>query len=60
MMGRGKIVRSVSDLDELPNVECIAETLVPFKELAVTVARSPKGQVRAYPVVEMEFHPKIK
>ena len=57
--GKGvKIVRSVSDLDELPNVECIAETLVPFKkELAVTVARSPKGQVRAYPVVEMEFHP---
>ena len=57
--GKGvKIVRSVSDLDELPNVECIAETLVPFKkELAVTVARSPKGEVRAYPVVEMEFHP---
>ena len=57
--GKGvKIVRSVSDLDELPSVECIAETLVPFKkELAVTVARSPKGEVRAYPVVEMEFHP---
>ena len=57
--GKGvKIVRSLSDLDELPNVECIAETLVPFKkELAVTVARSPKGEVRAYPVVEMEFHP---
>lgn len=57
--GKGvKIVRSLSDLEELPNVECIAETLVPFKkELAVTVARSPKGEVRAYPVVEMEFHP---
>jgi len=57
--GKGvKIVRLLSDLDELPNVECIAETLVPFKkELAVTVARSPKGEVRAYPVVEMEFHP---
>jgi 5-(carboxyamino)imidazole ribonucleotide synthase len=57
--GKGvKIVRSLSDLEELPNVECIAETLVPFKkELAVTVARSPRGEVRAYPVVEMEFHP---
>ena len=57
--GKGvKIVRLLSDLDELPNVECIAETLIPFKkELAVTVARSPKGEVRAYPVVEMEFHP---
>ncbi len=57
--GKGvKIIRSLSDLDELPNVECIAETLVPFKkELAVTIARSPKGEVRAYQVVEMEFHP---
>ena len=57
--GKGvKIVRSLSDLEELPNVECITEKLVPFKkELAVTVARSPKGEIRAYPVVEMEFHP---
>lgn len=57
--GKGvKIVRTVTDLGELPNVECIAETLVPFKkELAVTVARTPDGEVKAYPVVEMEFHP---
>lgn len=57
--GKGvKIVRNITDLDELPNVECIAETLVPFKkELAVTVARTPDGEVKAYPVVEMEFHP---
>ena len=57
--GKGvKIVRTITDLDELPNVECIAETLVPFKkELAVTVARTPDGEVKAYPVVEMEFHP---
>ena len=57
--GKGvKIVRTITDLDELPNVECIAETLVPFKkELAVTVARTPNGEVKAYPVVEMEFHP---
>ena len=57
--GKGvKIVRTVTDLCELPNVECIAETLVPFKkELAVTVARTPDGEVKAYPVVEMEFHP---
>src|SRR5690606_21440382 len=45
--GQGvKIVRKLGDLDELPNVECIAETMVPFKnELAVIVARSPSGQV---------------
>ncbi len=30
---------------------------MPFKkELAVTVARTPDGEVKAYPVVEMEFH----
>jgi 5-(carboxyamino)imidazole ribonucleotide synthase len=53
-----KIVRSVADLENLPNVECITEELVPFKsELAVIVARNTKGQVKVYPVVEMEFHP---
>ena len=57
--GKGvKIIRTLSDMKALPNVECIAEDLVPFKkELAVTVARSPQGEIRAYPVVEMEFHP---
>jgi len=53
-----KIVKSVQDLDNLPNVECIAETLVPFKnELSVIVARNPSGETKSYPVVEMEFHP---
>ena len=53
-----KIVRSVTDLEHLPNVECITENLVPFKsELAVIVARNEKGDVKVYPVVEMEFHP---
>lgn len=53
-----KIVRSDSDLKELPNVECIAEELIPFKkELAVIVSRNVNGEVKAYPVVEMEFHP---
>ena len=53
-----KIVKSLTDLEGLPNVECIAETLVPFKnELAVIVARNASGDVRTFPVVEMEFHP---
>jgi 5-(carboxyamino)imidazole ribonucleotide synthase len=53
-----KIIRKHSDLDQLPNGECIAEDLIPFKnELAVIVARNPKGEVKSYPVVEMEFHP---
>lgn len=53
-----KIVRSTIDLVNLPDVECIAEEMVPFKnELAVIVVRSVSGQVKTYPVVEMEFHP---
>jgi 5-(carboxyamino)imidazole ribonucleotide synthase len=53
-----KIVHSTIDLVNLPEVECIAEQMVPFKnELAVIVVRSVSGEVKTYPVVEMEFHP---
>ena len=53
-----KVVRSISDIENLPNVECIAEQMINFKnELAVIVARSASGEVKTYPVVEMEFHP---
>lgn len=53
-----KIVRSKEDLKDLKDGECIAETMVPFKnELAVIVARNAKGNIKTYPVVEMEFHP---
>lgn len=57
--GKGvKIVRSIADLTDLPAGECIAEQLVPFThELAVIVARSVSGEIKTYPVVEMEFHP---
>ena len=53
-----KICRSTLDLVNLPDVECIAEDMVPFKnELAVILTRSESGEVKTYPVVEMEFHP---
>ena len=53
-----KIIHNSADLSELPNGECIAEALIPFKnELAVIVARNPSGSIKSYPVVEMEFHP---
>lgn len=57
--GQGvKVVRKLSDLEGLPPGECIAETMIPFKnELAVIVARNSDGEVKTYPVVEMEFHP---
>jgi 5-(carboxyamino)imidazole ribonucleotide synthase len=53
-----KVVRKAADLDQLPNVECIAEAMIPFKnELAVIVCRNTSGEIKTYPVVEMEFHP---
>ncbi|CAG2534908.1 MAG: 5-(carboxyamino)imidazole ribonucleotide synthase [Maribacter dokdonensis] len=57
--GQGvKVVRSLADLEGLPTGECIAETMVPFKnELAVIVSRNAEGEIKTYPVVEMEFHP---
>lgn len=57
--GQGvKVVRSEEEINKLPNVECIVEELVDFKrELAVIVARGVSGEIKTYPVVEMEFHP---
>ncbi|HRB71318.1 MAG TPA: 5-(carboxyamino)imidazole ribonucleotide synthase [Flavobacterium sp.] len=53
-----KIIRTASDLTTLPDTECIAEQMIPFKnELAVIVSRTPSGSIKTYPVVEMEFHP---
>ncbi len=56
--GRGvKIVRNIEDFENLPNVECIIEKLIPFKnELSVIVARNTNGEIKTYPVVEMKFH----
>ena len=52
------MVRKFEDLENLPAGECIVEKLIPFKnELAVIVARNNNGEVKTYPVVEMEFHP---
>lgn len=57
--GKGvSVIRSADDLKKLPEVPCIVEAMIPFKnELAVIVARNPSGAVATYPVVEMEFHP---
>ncbi len=53
-----KMIKSLEDLEGLPNIECITEELIPFKnELAVIVARNNDGEIKMYPVVEMEFHP---
>lgn len=57
--GRGvSILKTLEDIEELPDAPCLIEDLVNFKhELAVIVARSVSGEIKTYPVVEMEFHP---
>jgi len=57
--GKGvSVIKNKEALKELSDGQCIAEKLIPFKnELAVIVARSISGEVKTYPVVEMEFHP---
>ncbi|WOI22807.1 5-(carboxyamino)imidazole ribonucleotide synthase [Nonlabens ulvanivorans] len=57
--GKGvKVIRQDSDLTDLPKVECIYEDMIDFElELAVIVARNASGDMKTYPVVEMEFHP---
>lgn len=53
-----KIVKNEADLNTLNDTDCIIEELIPFKnELAVIVARNKNGELKTYPVVEMEFHP---
>lgn len=52
------VIRTEEDIIPLAEGSCIAEKLIPFKnELAVIVVRNPSGEVKTYPVVEMEFHP---
>jgi 5-(carboxyamino)imidazole ribonucleotide synthase len=57
--GKGvAVVKDLQTAEDLPETACIAEDLIPFKnELAVIVAHNPSGEVKTYPVVEMEFHP---
>jgi 5-(carboxyamino)imidazole ribonucleotide synthase len=53
-----KIVKNENDLNSLEDTDAIIENLIPFKnELAVIVARNKSGEIKTYPVVEMEFHP---
>jgi 5-(carboxyamino)imidazole ribonucleotide synthase len=56
--GKGvKVIRKVADLDNLPEIACIAESLVDIdKELAVIAARNASGEIRCFPACEMVFH----
>lgn len=57
--GKGvSIIRNEEDIIPLPDLPCLAEEMIPFKnELAVITARNASGETKTYPVVEMEFHP---
>ncbi len=57
--GRGvQIVEDMENFESLPDQEGLLEKKMPFeKEIAVVTARSSKGEVQSYPVVEMDFHP---
>jgi 5-(carboxyamino)imidazole ribonucleotide synthase len=57
--GRGVMkLNSLADIEKAFDKPSIIEELIPFdKELAVIVHRSINGEVRTFPVVEMDFHP---
>ncbi|MGD9602617.1 MAG: 5-(carboxyamino)imidazole ribonucleotide synthase [Gammaproteobacteria bacterium] len=58
--GRGvKVVRTPADADAMLAMPCLVERLVDIdKELAVMVARSARGEMAVYPVVEAVFDPR--
>lgn len=57
--GRGvAVIRSNADMEKLLEPACVVEDLIAIdKELAVIAARNTAGEVMAFPVVEMTFHP---
>ena len=57
--GKGvKILKTLDDLFNLPNVACLIEEKVEInKEISVIVARNQNLQQACFPVAEMEFNP---
>ncbi|MDH5609035.1 MAG: 5-(carboxyamino)imidazole ribonucleotide synthase [Cyclobacteriaceae bacterium] len=57
--GRGvQVLKSEKDLELAFDKPGLLEPLVDFeKEISVIVARNEQGEVRAFPVVEMSYHP---
>jgi 5-(carboxyamino)imidazole ribonucleotide synthase len=56
--GKGvQVLKSTADLQKAFDEPSVIEDLVDIeKELAVIVARNPSGEVRSFPVVDMEFN----
>lgn len=57
--GRGVVrLRSADDLSQALEGPSLLERLVDIdKELAVLIARNPRGEIAVFPTVEMVFHP---
>lgn len=57
--GQGvKVIKSLEDLNEILDCPCLLEEMANIeKEISVIVARNQSGDIKSFPVVEMEFHP---
>lgn len=57
--GKGvTVLKSEADLDNAFNVPSVLEEMVDFeKEISVIIARNASGQIKSFPLVEMEFNP---
>ncbi|MCX6275437.1 MAG: 5-(carboxyamino)imidazole ribonucleotide synthase [Bacteroidetes bacterium] len=57
--GKGvQVMKSESDFEKGFDAPSVLEKFIPFeKEIAVIVARNESGEVKSFPVVEMEFNP---
>jgi 5-(carboxyamino)imidazole ribonucleotide synthase len=52
-----EIIKSIEQIDTLPNEECIIEEFIPFeKELATTIVRNYSGDIQIFPLVQMDFN----
>lgn len=56
--GKGVMkINSIADIDNAFDAPCLIEELVDFeKEIAVIVSRNPNGDMKTFPMVEMEFN----
>ena len=57
--GKGvRLIRTAADLKNGFDAPCVVESLVDFKkELSVIVARNASGEIKSFPVVELDFNP---
>ncbi|MHA4895066.1 5-(carboxyamino)imidazole ribonucleotide synthase [Pedobacter sp. PWIIR3] len=56
--GKGVMkMNNIAEIDQAFDAPCLIEELVDFeKEIAVIVSRNAKGEVKTFPMVEMEFN----